>query len=388
RKLNAEIDLEIAKKTVKSIDEEINRLHGIIKSFAPMEASIGAFEREISVASEVYLLVLNKLNAAQFASLYTGENVRQTEYALPAEKPESSKRMIIVVLTFAISLIIVIAWIIIAKMMDHSIYSKEQLAEILDTDSVIADFPLLNPGELDFKSLFFDSSANYIHQQFAESCRQSRQYILTHVPPHQSILFLSSEQNEGKSFSIISLAYSLTLIGKKVLILDANLKSNSITKLFNPSTFLNNDSNVSGEKFSNNTSSNNDNIAVIGNKLSSGTPKEVFLNNKSKLDFDNMKREFDYIFIEAANTKDYADAKELFDIADALVIIFKSGRPFMKHDIELLKHIATMPNLIKGYILNMVHVEIPNEGFWSNLFRKIFIRKSQKTVQPIYMKFS
>ncbi|MDX2188872.1 MAG: hypothetical protein SFY32_03335, partial [Bacteroidota bacterium] len=46
RKLNAEIDLEIAKKTVKSIDEEINRLHGIIKSFAPMEASIGAFERE------------------------------------------------------------------------------------------------------------------------------------------------------------------------------------------------------------------------------------------------------------------------------------------------------------------------------------------------------
>lgn len=102
RKIEHELDLKMYAEQLASIDKELNRLYGIRRSFAPMEASIGALEREVSVASEVYLLLLNKLNNASYSLMQKGRELKMEERATVPQKHLSSKRAITTVLATVI----------------------------------------------------------------------------------------------------------------------------------------------------------------------------------------------------------------------------------------------------------------------------------------------
>lgn len=92
-KVNNEVELEIARASYNSLGEEINRLKTNISGFASKEAQIMALEREISVAKDAYLNLLDKLNGARLISSNVGNTLSQVEMGYPADEPVKSKKL-------------------------------------------------------------------------------------------------------------------------------------------------------------------------------------------------------------------------------------------------------------------------------------------------------
>jgi polysaccharide biosynthesis transport protein len=372
RKLNAEIDLEIAIKTVGSIDEEIVRLQTIITSFAPMEASIGAIEREITVASEVYLLVLNKWNAAQFAALSDGDNLKQTEIGLPAERPESTKRMMILGLTLAISLVFMCAWAILSDFSDASFRNTERFEKFTELKT-IASLVKLPSGNLNFAQLFDEKYEPIDFHLFATEIRRIRQTILNQTNHIQSIAFVSTAQSEGKSFLMMALAFSLGMIKKKILIIDCNLKNNLLTSFLHP-----NPENVSSSTEI--VASKMNFVDLIGSQKSSLTPLEAMPNVLNKAFLADLKNKYDYILIETPAINQFADTNEILAHVDSFISVFAAQNKLTDTDKLSLQFIKQNSHQHIGSILNKIELEEMVAEKMKKGFLAKFLKKKSKKV--------
>ena len=358
RKLHSELEVEIAIKTVASIDKDIERLQAIISSFAPMEASIGAFEREISVASEVYLLVLNKLNVAQFAALNDNNSLKQAEFAQPAERAESSKKVMILALTIGLTIIVSLMIVIGMAYFDQTFYNAKRF-ETISGFHLISFLPELKSQNLSIKTLF-DSEENSAEEiLFARNIRKIRQEIESKAINEKVFLFTGTKHSEGKSLLILSLAYAFSLTNKKILVIDGNFKSAELTKLLNATPYLsltNDTKNLENAIVK--TTINN--VDIIGCAESSATPIEIFGRLLNQEDLSSLKSKYDYIFIEGPSLQLWSDSRELSELSDKVITVFAAHHSFSDNDNEALIFIDELKEKHLGAVLNKVsQTEIP-----------------------------
>ncbi|PWJ38507.1 GumC family protein [Sediminitomix flava] len=93
-----QIQLEIEKETVPIVEREMQNLVDYAATFAPLESQVSTFDREILIAQEGYLMLLNKFNLAKSIEESTGENeIRLIDSPLLPIKPESTKRAFMVI---------------------------------------------------------------------------------------------------------------------------------------------------------------------------------------------------------------------------------------------------------------------------------------------------
>jgi Mrp family chromosome partitioning ATPase/uncharacterized protein involved in exopolysaccharide biosynthesis len=358
RKLNAELDKEMAIQSVASIDKDIERLQGIITSFTPMEASIGAYEREISVASEVYLLVLNKLNVAQFAALHDNNSLKQAEFAQPAERPESSKKVMILALSVGVSLILSLMVVIGMAYMDETFYNPTRF-EAATGFHLLSYIPELKSAELQFQQLFTSDQLSPAELFFARHVRKIRQELEAKIPHHQSILFTGTKSGEGKTTLLLSLAYAFSLSGKKLLLVDGNFRNAGLTQVLNAPAYL---SPETQEKDVERAIAPTliPHVDIIGCATSSATPSEIFGRLLPDEAFEKLKQQYDYIFIEGPSLQDWSDSRELSDLVDHVVTVFAAHHALSELDREALNFIVGLKEKHIGSILNIVpSKEIP-----------------------------
>lgn len=372
RKLNAELDQEMAKKTVASIDKDIDRLQAIITSFTPMEAAIGAFEREISVASEVYLLVLNKLNVAQFAALKDNNALKQAEMAQPAEHPESSKKTMIMALSVGLSLILCLMVIIGMAYFDETFYNPTRF-EAITGFHLISFLPELKMNELSIANLFTNPEGSSEELLFANNIRKIRQELASKSSNHQSFLFTGTKTGEGKSILLLSLATSLSLSGKKVLLIDGNFRNAALTKMLHASAYLSPETEIKGIENAISTTSI-PNVSIIGCGISLASPTELFGKLLNQEDFENLKQKYDCILVEGPSLQHWSDSRELADGVDFVVTVYAAHHAFTAADKEALQFIQGLNEKHLGAILNIVPInEIPTlkkNSTWKFKFKK------------------
>ena len=138
KRVNAEIEKEIAEASVQSIDKELNRLRNKASSFVSKEATIAALEREISIDSEEYLNLMDKLNTTQIDQLderKTG-NLRIIEYGLPPKNANPNNKLIISAFAGVLSLAAASLLFILLAYLDKSIKTPFDFQEFIDLNLI------------------------------------------------------------------------------------------------------------------------------------------------------------------------------------------------------------------------------------------------------------
>lgn len=356
RRVAYEIDLEIAEYSVKSMDRELSRLYGLVASYAPIEASISAYQREISVAADVYLLILNKLNLARFDNIGLGDDLRQTEYGEAASNPEPSKRMMLIVLAGFLSFIVCIVVIFVLEYLDLTIKTPKQFEKLTGL-KLLGYFNLLTSKKLDLNVLFSSEDLDFVSNTFKELLRTFRYEVMKRMGDLKVILFTSTGSGEGKSLFVSSLAYSLSLTGAKILILDTNFKNNSLTLNFRAKQTL--------EKFFKNKVSEEDaisktsieNIDIIGCQGGLYSPSELINNKDARKKLKELEKKYDYILLEGPSLNKYSDSKELANITDRMIGVFSASAVLDDADKNSIKFFKQTGEKYLGSILNKVNME-------------------------------
>jgi len=369
-----EVDHQVAKSDLIIVEAKIRSLQYSFAGYASKEAKLAASQQEVDLASQEYLKAVDKFNEAK-NRLLASNTLRQISAAFPPLDPLTSttKRLLIVGLAGFSSFSICIFIIVLLQFMDQSIRS-------IDKFNSIINLPLIGSIiRLSVKNFNIPQVFNQLKSEESELFRSILRKIRHEVVSlNSSVLMVTSlRKNEGKTFVIVTISYILSLVNKRVLIVDTNFRNNMLSRILPTGQakvksiedgavvagFLTATTKKrSGEEIEDNelayeliTPTIYKNVFIVTNAGDGGaSPAEILSGRDFKKLIDGFKANFDYIILEGGALNDYADTKELVQYVDKVITIFSAQSTILQNDRESIQYLSSLGNKFGGCILNRI----------------------------------
>jgi polysaccharide biosynthesis transport protein len=372
----AQINLQVEKENLVLIENKIRSVEYNLSGYASKEARLEALSKEVELASEEYQAATEKYNEAKNRMADSNTSLRQVLVAVPPGSPENSKRIIIIGLAGVVSAALCLFVIVALELIDGSVRTPEKFKRLVGLP-LAGSLNRIDSRNFNIRSYFNQQNGNEETEMFKSLLRKVRHEIESLNA--KVILFTSPKRKDGKTFLMFSLSYVLSLVNKRVLIIDTNFKNNSLSQILgrNQSDLKVLDSkkhrlltaaqggHVRGEgeqaEFDRENSydlinpTKYKNIYIVGN-AGGGTesPAEIL----SGRDFSNLitalSDSFDYILMEGAALNDYSDTKELVKYADKVVAVFSAESSVKQLDRETIYYLKSLGKKFGGAVLNRV----------------------------------
>jgi polysaccharide biosynthesis transport protein len=368
---DADIEYEVQRSNLNMVNAKLGSLQYSFSGYASKEAKLSAIQKEVDVASQEYLAAVEKYNEAK-NRLVNANNLRQTLIAVAPINPEMSKRFIIIGLAGFVSLALCFFVIIALELMDGSVRTSDKFKRIVGLPLAGA-INKIDSRNFNIRTYFNQQNGTEETEVYKSLLRKLRHEIESMNA--KVVLFTSPKKKDGKTFIMFSLAYVLSLINKRVLIIDTNFKNNSLSQILgrNQSDLKVIDSKrhrlltgAQGQKKADEEFDHENtydlinptkykNIYIVGNAGGGNeSPAEIL----SGRDFTNLitvlADSFDYILLEGASLNDYSDTKELVRYADKVVAVFSADSSVKQLDRESIYYLKSLGKKFGGCVLNRV----------------------------------
>lgn len=362
-----ELQIAISNSNLVSIRSKINSLRGNVSTIGSKESTILSLERERENAYKDYSSYVEKLNEARSKSLINNSGIKVMITGQPNSKPEPSKRFIFIALAIMASFSLCVGSILLMEFFDNRLKTPEKFERI-------AKVKLL--GYMNQLSAKSPDTFHQAKKEVADDGLDQLVNLLRKIRFNiensgtQVLLVSSGNKGDGKSFFIKSLAKSISLLGRKTLIIDTNFRNNSLSQLIigdrmlqKPSQYkllnetqTNGDSKNIEEEYSMNIifPTSDRNVDIIGSKRGNESPSEMFAGRDFVSLINSMRVKYDYILLEGPSLNDYSDTKELTQFVDGVVGVFSAQSSITPKDRESIKYFKSLNGKFIGAILNYV----------------------------------
>ena len=382
--LKAEIKSADLDNTVKTI----SKLRSEVSGFSSKQASTSDFEREVQLASDEYINAQDKYTAAKNKSLVIGSSIRQILEGQPSYEPEPTQAPLWLGMVGGGSFLLTLFGILLVNVADPSIRVSTRLEKLTGLKN-IGSVNALKSKDFNMREIFNDRSTNKEYETFSHFLRKLRYEIQS--AEGKVFLITSTKVKAGKTFLIISLSYALSLVSKKVLIIDTNFRHNSLTKALLPRgrggesrkllkkalLFEEEDDELlleeaktslpSGEDAVENTQQTTkssiinrtrfNGVDIIGNVGGRDSPSEIMAGRDFKEMIHNLSMQYDYVLMEGPALNDYSDSKELIGYADKVIPVFRADTSLSHADKESISYLKSINGRLMGTILNNVKLK-------------------------------
>jgi polysaccharide biosynthesis transport protein len=229
--INNVIEAENLRAKILVMDQRNREFQQQYAIYAPAGANIKRIEREINVSEQGYLEILHGLNLAKL-KLQDSELSSELKAVDPPYYPLSpnpNKRKVLIIAAAFIGILLVLAAALLMEYFDDTLKNLKKASKTLHL-SALGMIPkiYLNPGIDAFTS---------VQKRLLEICIQNIQQTIDSVEvtkTPKTIVFLSTQEKEGKSVLAGNICKELKAQGKKVIFLNyaADPSSNLTLKRF------------------------------------------------------------------------------------------------------------------------------------------------------------
>jgi polysaccharide biosynthesis transport protein len=355
--VDAQSNKEASEKAVASLNARISQLYGRKSKLVENNADMKRFDQEMDVSQKGYEAAVSGQYQADVKkqSSEAEQQMRVIETAYPPTKPENSKASAFAAFAGLGTLTMATVFLFLLAYMDRSLSSPFQFTKLVNLPMIgvvnqlnkqkVSNLDALYvPNEKEGKeSAFFKESLRRVRHEI-ESCGS------------KTFLFVSLKEQEGKSFLVASLAYSLSMKNKKILIIDTNFKNNTLSGL-SEKPLETGHSDTAVQAFQQKTTRlsidiNLPTVSVIGNKGGYNSPSELLAGVDFRRKIYDLGKSYDYIFLEAACLNKYSDARELVDYAEKVIPVFDASTTLSQADEEGINFFRNLGNNLLGCVLN------------------------------------
>lgn len=196
--------------------------------------------------------------------------------------------------------------------------------------------------------------SDYFYEEAIKTLRTNIQFTGRDV---KVILFTSCYPNEGKSDIIFQLAKEMGKAGKKVLVLDADIRKSVYVQRYKILSNLNGLSQyLSGQMDSKWLvyTTNFEGVDIIVAGPSAPNPSELLEEKAFDELLEEKRGEYDYILIDTPPMVNMADASIVARRCDGAVMVIESGIVSYKVAQKVVKQLQTTGCRILGAVLNKV----------------------------------
>ncbi|GGW22091.1 GumC family protein [Arenibacter certesii] len=325
------------------------------------EQLLRAIERQQSIKENLFLLLLQKREEAAISLAVTAPSLKVVDYALTRNTPIAPKNTVTMVGALLLGFLLPFGILYLRFTLDTKINDRSDLERANPEIPVLAEIPFL---EEDNKT-FIEANDRSV---LAESFRILSTNINYMLPKKengegQAIYVTSTVKDEGKSLVAFNLSLAFASIGKKVLLVGADLRNPNIHQHFNRpkeslglSDYLY-DPEMDYTKiiYKGYKDIGSHNVCFSGSippnapQLLSGDGFEKFMNI--------VKQEYDYIIVDTAPTMLVTDTLLISQFADLTLFVARAGYTD-KRLLEFSKELNKSKKLKNmGYLLNEVGIK-------------------------------
>ncbi|MFT3949334.1 MAG: polysaccharide biosynthesis tyrosine autokinase [Agriterribacter sp.] len=277
--------------------------------------------RQQSIKNSIYTFLLQKKEETALSYFSTVADSRVIDVAETGGSPVSPNKTMIFLGALGVALLLVIAFVEIREMLNRNVMFRSEIEKYTRV-------PIL--GEITFdqsdKALVIsEGKRSFIAEQFRQ-LRTSLGYLGINSRK-KKIMLTSSISGEGKSFITANLGVSLALMGKKVVIIELDLRKPKLSDAFNmPRTrgisnyFI---GDMDAEEIIKSTETAN--LFIIPSGPIPPNPSELIMNGKMQELLDYLEAHFDYVIVDTAPVNPVTDAFIISPMCDATLFVIRHG---------------------------------------------------------------
>lgn len=349
--------------TRDDLAREANRYLRRINDAPTQERQFVSIARQQEIKAGLYLMLLQKREENAITLAATANNAKTIDEALTDDNPVSPKRMMIYLAALVIGLGLPVGIIYIITLMKFKIEGRADV-EKLTNIPVVGDIPLTE--EKTGSIAVFENQNNLMSETF-RNIRTNLQFMLEN--DKKVILVTSTISGEGKSFISANLAISLSLLGKKVVIVGLDIRKPGLNKVFQLSTkekgitqYLANPEMDLMELVQ--QSDVNKNLCILPGGTVPPNPTELLARDGLDKAINTLKNNFDFIILDTAPVGMVTDTLLIGRVANLSLYVCRADYTH-KAEFTLINELAEnkkLPNL--SVVINGVDLKQRKYGYY------------------------
>lgn len=312
--------LEITKA---DLIREASRYSRRISDAPTQERQFVSIARQQEIKSGLYLMLLQKREENAIVLAAIANNAKIIDEAQADSTPISPKRMTIYLAALVFGIGIPVGVIYLIGLTKFKIEGRADV-EKLTSLPVVGDIPLAD--EKMGAIAVFENQNNLMSETF-RNVRTNLQFMLENGK--NVILVTSTISGEGKSFVSSNLAISLSLLGKKVVIVGLDIRKPGLNKVFNISQkehgitqFLTNPTKNLMDLVQ--PSDINKNLFILPGGSVPPNPTELLARDGLEKAIETLKANFDYVILDTAPVGMVTDTLLIGRTADLSVYVCRA----------------------------------------------------------------
>ena len=329
--------------TKADLQREAKRFSQRISDAPTQERQFVSIARQQEIKAGLYLMLLQKREENAITLAATANNAKIIDAAIPDEAPVAPKKMMILfaALVFGVGLPVGVIYLI--SLTQVTIEGRADV-EKLTMLPVIGDIPVAD--EMTGSIAVFENNNNLMSETF-RGIRTNLQFMLEEG--QKVIMVTSTVSGEGKSFVSANTAISLSLLGKKVVIVGLDIRKPGLNKVFNLSTkeqgitqFLT----ASQKNIMDfvQQSDINPNLFILPGGAVPPNPTELLARKGLDEAIEQLKQYFDYVVLDTAPVGMVTDTQLISRIADLTVYVCRADYT-RKSEFSLVNELAATNKL-------------------------------------------
>lgn len=329
--------------TKADLDREANRYSRRISEAPGQEREFVSIARQQEIKAGLYLMLLQKREENAITLAATANNAKIIDDAIADEAPVSPKGKMIYLIALVLGVGIPVGVIYLLELTKFKIEGRSDV-EKLTSVPIVGDIPLTD--EKQGAIAVFENQNNLMSETF-RNIRTNLQFMLEN--DKKVILVTSTVSGEGKSFISANLAISLSLLGKKVVIVGLDIRKPGLNKVFNiprkevgiTQYLANPEKNLMDLVQLSDVSKN---LYILPGGTVPPNPTELLARDGLDKAIETLKKNFDYVILDTAPVGMVTDTLLIGRVADLSVYVCRADYTH-KNEYTLINELADKDKL-------------------------------------------
>lgn len=337
---------------LKGVNADIDKYLKTLEGFPDKALKQASLDMELSVIQQTYSSLLDSLYKTGMAEATTLSQIRVIEPATKPLSPISPNMSLNIVLGLFLGLVFGIGLASMVEYLDDTIRTAEDVKQFKPI-SIIGTVPKFEAKKV---SLISSRDPN---DPLYESYRKIRNQLKIAAKSIKSFLITSAGPGEGKSTTVANLGISVAHEGKKVVILDMDLRRPSLHAYFN----LPNDVGMA-DLLQGRTSMDQavqttrvEDLSVISSGSPFPNPGGLIESDQMGRVMSDLKTRFDVVILDSAPLLIKSDPLVLARYVDGSIIVLESEKTTRRAVHGLMEVLGSARIKPLGFILNRFPVE-------------------------------
>lgn len=322
-----ENQIRVLSSEIASINKEKMSFQKNLASNPEQARYLLSVERQQKVKESLYLYLLQKKEENQLNQAFTPYNTRIVARPHGDPEPSSPKKGSVLAMAFILGLFIPVGTIYFREITNTKVRDKNDLKGL--SIPFLGEIPKVNSkkyADKDHMVVVGVGNRNIVNEAY-RVVRTNLNFMLDAEEKCPVVMLTSFNPGSGKSFITVNLAMALAIRGKKVLVIDGDMRRNSSSNFIgNPDTGLAQcligkvdvDKAIVRGKL-------NENLDVLPGGKTPPNPTELLENGRLMPMIDRLREEYDVIFIDCPPIQMIADGRIFSTVCTNTIFVLRAG---------------------------------------------------------------